>query len=230
MKEKIVVGDIHGSLKLLDKVLNYVKDYNPEDVIFLGDYVDRGKESKQVLEKLMQTNYLCLMGNHDNMLLDFVDNGDMLSVYNDWDMATIRSYFPNMENVFYDGGHNIYAIESNGITSRMNDIIRYKLKDEPTIEWLRKRFYIFEDKENIYVHAGLDLSLLEPRKTSNDEMIWHRPNYELENNTGKNIVVGHTIVDEIHKTKNGIIMCDCGNSFKDTAFVWSTTRGVIRCD
>ena len=58
MKEKIVVGDIHGSLKLLDKVLNYVKDYNPADVIFLGDYVNRGKESKQVLEKLMQTNYL----------------------------------------------------------------------------------------------------------------------------------------------------------------------------
>ena len=142
MKEKIVVGDIHGSLKLLDKVLNYVKDYNPEDVIFLGDYVDRGKESKQVLEKLMQTNYLCLMGNHDNMLLDFVDNGDMLSVYNDWDMATIRSYLPNMENVFYDGGHNIYAIESNGTISRMNDTIRCQLKDEPTIEWLRMRFYM----------------------------------------------------------------------------------------
>ena len=46
MEEKIIIGDIHGSLELLDKFLDYVKDYKPENVIFLGDYVDRGKESK----------------------------------------------------------------------------------------------------------------------------------------------------------------------------------------
>lgn len=229
MEEKIIIGDIHGKLELLDKFLEYVKDYKPENVIFLGDYVDRGKESKQVLEKLMQTDYICLMGNHDKMLLDFIDDGNMLSVYNDWNMGTIRSYFPNMKNVFYDNGYEIYAIERDGVISRMNETLRYKLQDEPTIKWLRERPYMIEDEENIYVHASLDLSLSEPRATFNNEMIWERPNYELENKTGKNIVVGHTIVDEIHKTKNNIIMCDCGNSFNETAFAWSTTRGVIDC-
>lgn len=229
MEEKIIIGDIHGSLELLDKFLDYVKYYKPENVIFLGDYVDRGKESKQVLEKLMKTDYICLIGNHDKMLLDFIDDGNMLSVYNDWNMATIRSYFPNMKNIFYDQGYEIYALESNGIMSRMNETIRYKLKEEKTIDWLRELLYIYEDEENIYVHGGLDLALEEPRNTKNIDKIWERPNYELENKTGKNIVVGHTIVDEIYKTKNNIIMCDCGNSFNGTAFAWSTTRGVIDC-
>lgn len=229
MEEKIIIGDIHGSLELLDKFLDYVKYYKPENVIFLGDYVDRGKESKQVLEKLMKTDYICLIGNHDKMLLDFIDDGNMLSVYNDWNMATIRSYFPNMKNIFYDQGYEIYALESNGIMSRMNETIRYKLKEEKTIDWLRELLYIYEDEENIYVHGGLDLALEEPRNTKNIDKIWERPNYELENKIGKNIVVGHTIVDGIHKTKNNIIMCDCGNSFNGTAFAWSTTRGVIDC-
>lgn len=229
MNEKIVVGDIHGSIELLNKVLYYVKDYNPKDVVFLGDYVDRGKESKQVLEKLMNSEYTCLIGNHDKMLLDFIDNGDMLSVYNDWNMNTIRSYFPNMSNVAYDGAWSIYAVERDGRLSEMNNTIRARLAKEPTIEWIRSLPYMIEDEENIYVHASLDLSLDEPRATFNNEMIWERPNYMLENKTGKKIIVGHTIVDEIHETQNGIIMCDCGNSFNDTAFVWSTTRGVIDC-
>ena len=181
------------------------------------------------LEKLMNSGYTCLIGNHDKMLLDFIDNGDMLSVYNDWNMNTIRSYFPYMSNVVYDGAWSIYAVERDGRLSEMNDTIRARLAKEPTIEWIRNLPYMVEDEENIYVHASLDLSLDEPRESTNEMKIWERPNYMLENKTGKKIIVGHTIVDEIHETQNGIIMCDCGNSFNDTTFVWSTTRGVIDC-
>lgn len=231
MKEKIVVGDIHGSMKLLSKVFKYIEDNKipEENVIFLGDYVDRGYESKQVLERLMSSNCKCLLGNHDKMLLDFIDNGDMLSIYNDSNLRTVSSYFPKYKSLVYNGYDEIYSIEMEGFV-RMNETIMAKLKKESTIEWLRTLDYIAEDEEYIYVHAGLDLSLEDPRLTEDIEKVWIRPNAHDKNNTGKEIIVGHTIVDKVTKLSNGYIMIDCGNSHRNTSWIYSTKKGVINCE
>lgn len=230
MVEKIIVGDIHGDINLLNKVISYVEKNNipDENVIFLGDYVDRGKNSKQVLNKLMNSNYTCLMGNHDLMLLDFVDSGDYLSIYNDWNLNTISSFY-NIP-LFEDGVGGIYTIELTGESSRMNETIRSWLAKEPTIEWLRSLDYMLEDDEYIYVHAGLDFTLDEPRNTADVEKVWLRPSSIHENTTGKKIIVGHTMVDEITFLSNDQIMIDCGNSYNDTSWVYSTTKGVINCE
>lgn len=232
--EKIVIGDIHGDIELLNTVLDFVKDYKPENVIFLGDYVDRGKNSKEVVSRLMETDYVCLMGNHDKMLLDFVDNGDMLSLYNDWNINTLRSFFGRESDFWhYDSGYNLYKITMFGI-SDINKSVQKRLGETKEIEWIRSLPYYHVDDSHIYVHGGLDMSLDNPLDTSESEMIWCRPNNQIENKTGKKIVVGHTIVDKITEYSNGIVMVDCGNSFRNTAFVYSTTRGVIdlhnQCD
>lgn len=74
------IGDIHGRLDLLDKLLDsIVRDAGsaPCELIFLGDYIDRGDQSRQVIDRLIEIQgWSCrssfLMGNHEATLLDFL--------------------------------------------------------------------------------------------------------------------------------------------------------------
>src|SRR5436309_3143545 len=69
----LAIGDIHGCLRALDALLDQV-DPQPDDlVMILGDYVDRGPDSKGVLERILGLRGRCrcvaLKGNHDLMML-----------------------------------------------------------------------------------------------------------------------------------------------------------------
>ena len=70
-----VIGDIHGRADLLDKMLSDLDKTHPgAHKIFVGDYVDRGPDSRAVLDRLRNlTGAICLRGNHEEMLLDFLD-------------------------------------------------------------------------------------------------------------------------------------------------------------
>lgn len=76
-----IVGDLHGRLDLLEQMLAQIArhpDAGTHRVIFAGDMIDRGSESAQVLNRLhalTQTDpqrIICLMGNHERMMLDFM--------------------------------------------------------------------------------------------------------------------------------------------------------------
>ena len=78
------IGDIHGCLKQLislqDKIFNY-PTYNKESdlIIYLGDYIDRGPNSKDVIQHILKLqkekiNSIFLMGNHEQIMIDFVFN------------------------------------------------------------------------------------------------------------------------------------------------------------
>lgn len=81
------IGDIHGRYDLLDNLLNILIDYHhlnltQDKIIFMGDYIDRGPDSLQVLEcikklqKLHPKNVVVLLGNHEQMMLDWYDGKD----------------------------------------------------------------------------------------------------------------------------------------------------------
>ncbi|HWA59802.1 MAG TPA: metallophosphoesterase, partial [Caulobacteraceae bacterium] len=68
------VGDVHGRLDLLDKALALIERHAgraARQTIFLGDYVDRGPESRGVVERLMALQQdgrtVCLKGNHEDL-------------------------------------------------------------------------------------------------------------------------------------------------------------------
>src|SRR5947199_263996 len=70
----IAIGDIHGCSKALDAVLDAIA-VRPDDVVVtLGDYIDRGPDSKGVLDRLIDLAGRChlvpILGNHDQMLLE----------------------------------------------------------------------------------------------------------------------------------------------------------------
>ncbi|MEM8580901.1 MAG: metallophosphoesterase [Pseudomonadota bacterium] len=76
------VGDIHGRADLLERMISLIEEDRagqPADVVFLGDYIDRGANSASVLQRLRtldlpEADIHCLMGNHERMLLDFLEN------------------------------------------------------------------------------------------------------------------------------------------------------------
>ena len=74
-----VIGDVHGSIKTLKKLYYTLLDkYLIHRIVFLGDIVDRGLYSKEVVEFLMDRQGECLMtflrGNHEDMLINSVAN------------------------------------------------------------------------------------------------------------------------------------------------------------
>lgn len=106
------VGDVHGRLDLLEAMLNLIEEdarasdaVDRRDLIFLGDYVDRGPDSRGVVEKLLRglpvdfdTHFL--KGNHEAILLDFLREAWRLDY---WRMnggeATMRSYGVDTERL-----------------------------------------------------------------------------------------------------------------------------------
>ncbi|HAR51494.1 MAG TPA: serine/threonine protein phosphatase, partial [Roseovarius nubinhibens] len=76
------VGDIHGHLDKLDHALALIEaDGGAEaPVVFLGDLVDRGPASCQVIDRLLEgraagRDWTVLLGNHDRLFLDFLEEG-----------------------------------------------------------------------------------------------------------------------------------------------------------
>lgn len=123
------VGDIHGRLDLLDRLLDHIAAdivHSPVDrrvVVFLGDLIDRGAQSRAVIERIMDgppaagplagASYVALRGNHEDIMLHFLAD---FSVGPRWfrngGLDTVRSYlgevdadlaedYPRLQRLFY---------------------------------------------------------------------------------------------------------------------------------
>ncbi|WP_199440509.1 metallophosphoesterase family protein [Umezawaea beigongshangensis] len=96
-EEILVVGDVHGVLTPLRKVLAYAFA-TKITTVFLGDYVNRGPNSRAVIETLIHAkktlgNHLILLrGNHEVALLDFLATGDMGQLIKMGGLSTVKSY------------------------------------------------------------------------------------------------------------------------------------------
>ncbi len=85
------IGDIHGRFDLLQKMHDLIRDdlhQHPVDdwrIIHLGDYIDRGPQSRQVLECLIEggrdPRILSLLGNHDEGFLKYLATGDPSGIF-----------------------------------------------------------------------------------------------------------------------------------------------------
>ncbi len=93
-----VIGDVHGCIKTLKALLNKIpKD---EKIIFAGDLMDRGPNSREVIQLIKENNYDCVRGNHEVAMCDVIldllaDNSLVKSSYwvNTWGgLETLKSY------------------------------------------------------------------------------------------------------------------------------------------
>ena len=93
----IAIGDIHGCSRALDAVLDAIAPAAEDTIITLGDYVDRGPDSRGVLDRLIALDNSCrlvpILGNHDQMLLDALADRRLLRPWLEFGgAATLASY------------------------------------------------------------------------------------------------------------------------------------------
>jgi serine/threonine protein phosphatase 1 len=169
----LAIGDIHGMLDKLDLVLTELLPTLPDDtcLIFVGDYVDRGPNSREVIDKLMRLKVerpdtIMLMGNHERMTVDAHGGGDM-------------------EVWLNNGGE--YTLKSYGLKENEAD----QLPAEH-IDFMRSLDLMYEIEGYIFVHAGLRPGVPVHKQNEHD-LIWIREPFYLAEPTWEGTVVfGHT--------------------------------------
>jgi serine/threonine protein phosphatase 1 len=189
------IGDIHGRLDLLDEVLARIDadmaahPTSNATRIFLGDYIDRGPDSKRVLDRLISCCVaqptVCLMGNHEAYLREFLKNPDVLSVWRRYGgLETLLSYglAPTMKTE---------AQEHRRLASDLSRLLPSSHR-----EFLSSLKEYFICGDFFFVHAGVrpGISLTEQ---SEDDLLWIREDFlQCEDDLGKVVVHGHTPVLE----------------------------------
>jgi serine/threonine protein phosphatase 1 len=97
-EKTFVVGDIHGCLDMLSRLLDEIPWRPGRDrLVFVGDCIDRGPRSKAVVDRIlglmqMDPQVTCLLGNHEAMLLDYLAGVDQDLYLANRGMSTLRSY------------------------------------------------------------------------------------------------------------------------------------------
>ena len=98
----IAIGDIHGCSAALDAVIAAIGPREDDTIVTLGDYIDRGPDSRGVLDRLIDLGRRCrlvpVLGNHDQMLLDVRSGRHPIHWLLDiGGLATLKSYGPDLD-------------------------------------------------------------------------------------------------------------------------------------
>lgn len=165
---RIIIGDVHGHYEALLVLLDAIAPNTSDAVYFLGDLIDRGPQSAQVVDLVMKYHYRCLLGNHEQMLLAVL-GGEMAAsdLFQDW---------------LYCGGHNT--------------LLSYNYKvPQDHIEWMKKLPLYLDLGDLWLVHAGVHPDLLLEDQSA-DQFCWIRDEFHCMTKPyfpDKLIITGHTI-------------------------------------
>ena len=191
-----VVGDIHGRADLLETLLVQIDEdseqYPDAVCICLGDYVDRGENSAATLKTLqdlqtqMPKTLFCLMGNHERMMLDFVDHPEKRGGrwLRNGGLQTLASYGVS--------GITETTSEERSIAARDQFLDEI---DPVMLDWVRKLPLQWDSGNLIVVHAALDPNLA-PDAQDDRVRIWgHRDFTNLPRQDGRWVAHGHTVTE-----------------------------------
>jgi len=177
--EKIFIfGDIHGCLGTLKRLMDKI-DWRPDKdrLIFLGDYVDRGKDSRGVIDFLLAISKISqsvdyLMGNHEGIFLDFLNHGNIRRLLVNGGEATLISYDIQGK----EDGEPLIPHEHSSFLQALRPWI--ELED----------YYV--------VHAGFRPGVEIERQTLED-LTWIRDRFVYSDyDFGKKVIFGHTPFSE----------------------------------
>jgi serine/threonine protein phosphatase 1 len=193
----VVVGDIHGELATLERLWRRLPPLDAQDtLIFLGDYVDRGRDSRGVVDFLRKlplatpAKLVLLCGNHEDGWLRVVSGGFPEFVLPEgngcWPCA--RSFLGRAEDAAA-GGADFEAMLTGSFFPA------------EVVAWMRELPTWYEDEHAIYVHAGLPAkhgTFLHPSEVKNRlVLLWLRSKEFFESYRGKRVICGHTATEEL---------------------------------
>ena len=191
MERLIAIGDIHGCYNTFVELMKKLEYSSKHDtIVFLGDYIDRGPYSYQVVSTIRKLQVqvgsdkvICLRGNHEQFAI--TRNGSL-------DLLWKRN----------GGAATVYDYERNGF-----DIAEH-------IAWFRSLPLVYDTPEIIFSHAGLTYPLL--KDNSADDLLWGRDWIDTDDDPReKQVIFGHTPRNTFkpYQTASGDICIDCGCVF-----------------
>ncbi len=167
----IAIGDIHGCDQALACILDAIAPTQDDTVVTLGDYVDRGPNSKAVIDRLLQLRDQCtvvaIQGNHEEMMLDVIQRNK-----------------PHFRWLQYGG---VETLDSYGFVGDLNAI------PPEHHEFFDSMVDFYESPNHLFVHANYDPGL--PLEKQNvyalrwQKLSEHTPG---PHSSGKRAVLGHT--------------------------------------
>ena len=175
------IGDVHGCVRTLDALLDQLALTPDDELVFVGDYVDRGPDSRATIERLIEIEAaseagtgprtLFLRGNHDQMMLNHADGvGDFELWRTNGGLATLASYEEAGDRAIPDAH----------------------------VAFLERTQLAYDTEHAVFVHAGLDPSLSVAENLaapSSRVFLWTRAHLDADlSRWEKPVVTGHTPV------------------------------------
>lgn len=190
-----VIPDIHGQYAMLDEALARIEREGGADarIVFLGDYVDRGPDSRRVIDLLMQgqaqgRDWVTLRGNHDQMFLDFLDHGRIDNPrFSKPDYTWLHPRLGGMETLAS------YGVTASATTPNHADAVAAVPPAHRA--WLAQLPYQHLTPEILFVHAGIAPGVALEQQVAED-MIWIREPFLSSRAVHPRLVVhGHTALE-----------------------------------
>ena len=188
MGKIFAVGDIHGSFDQLQELMAKIPiDFARDTLVFIGDYIDRGPASVEVVDYLIDLKrripeIIFLKGNHEDMLEKYLDGTDRFTYLLNGGQNTLDSYL------------------SRDLQSEL-----YPIPPDHMAFFKSLRLY-YETEAYIFVHAGLRPKVpLASQET--EDLLWIRDKFIYSKyNFGKTVVFGHTPLEKplVESNKIGI--------------------------
>jgi len=185
MGRTIAIGDIHGCSEALRTLLETIRPQRDDTIVTLGDYIDRGPNSHDVIEQIFELQNQCelitLLGNHELMLLLAKDDAEQLGWWQSCGgAATLLSYNNTIESI-----------------------------PESHFEFIEACPLAYETDTHIFVHANYEATV--PMDEQSDQvLLWHHlaPDHiPAPHISGKKVIVGHTPQVDGNVLDLGHIVC-----------------------
>ena len=174
MKKIFAIGDIHGCYDRLKALMGKIPiDCSRDALVFIGDYIDRGPHSVEVVDYLIQLKnrfpeVIFLKGNHEDMLDKFISGADRFTYLLNGGQQTLDSYLTK-------------PVQSESFPIPPDHM-----------EFFKSLRLFYETEEFIFVHAGLRPRVpLESQNT--EDLLWIRDKFvSSKYDFGKRVIFGHT--------------------------------------
>lgn len=177
MDKIFAIGDIHGCLDKLCKLMELIPaDPARDTLVFIGDYIDRSPEGPKVVDRILElarthAGVKCLCGNHELMLLNYLDGADEDLYLANGGRMTLAAYGINRED---------------SPTERRAKIPAAHMK------FFKSLLPYYETEHFIFAHAGM-LPGFPLSMQSIHDLIWIRDDFmDSDYDFGKRVVFGHT--------------------------------------
>lgn len=171
MARLIGISDIHGELEKLCRVLEKVNPQKEDTIVFMGDYIDRGAKSKEVVQKIIDMQNVCncvyLIGSHEYALLHAqTDDYYNYLFWNYGGVQTVESY-GSFDNILKTHGDFFRSL----------------------------KFYHLTDRY-LFIHAGIRAGIPLEKQNEVDMVYIRREFYEKPHSLPYKIIFGHTEFDK----------------------------------